>query len=141
MQKELYGDRSESVIKSSNEAAIICNILSMSFLQKGEYPSQVRHHINNFRINVTFFRKFQSCNRASQKSRVAHRGGRQIQGSYIQQFCLHFQERKEAEIGPELPRESIGNRIQLSALQRGERRRLFTSAEPNGHPPEHLCYS
>ena len=36
MQKELYGDRSESVIKSSNEAAIICNILSMSFLQKGE---------------------------------------------------------------------------------------------------------
>ena len=36
MQKELYGDRSESVIKSSNEAAIICNILSMSFLQKGK---------------------------------------------------------------------------------------------------------
>lgn len=25
------------VIKSSNEAAIICNILSMTFLQKGNY--------------------------------------------------------------------------------------------------------
>ena len=37
MQKELYGDRSESVVKSSNEAAIICNILSMSFLQKGKF--------------------------------------------------------------------------------------------------------
>ena len=36
MQKELYGDKSESVIKSSNEAAFICNILSMSFLQKGK---------------------------------------------------------------------------------------------------------
>ena len=36
MQKELYGDKSEAVIKSSQEAAIICNILSMSFLQKGK---------------------------------------------------------------------------------------------------------
>ena len=32
MQKELYGERAESVLKSSQEAAIICNILSMSFL-------------------------------------------------------------------------------------------------------------
>lgn len=38
-QKELYGDKSESVMKSSQEAAIICNILSMSFLQKGRYKS------------------------------------------------------------------------------------------------------
>jgi len=36
MQKELYGERAESVLKSSQEAAIICNILSMSFLQKGK---------------------------------------------------------------------------------------------------------
>jgi hypothetical protein len=36
MQKELYGDKSEAVMKSSQEAAIICNILSMSFLQKGK---------------------------------------------------------------------------------------------------------
>ena len=38
MQKELYGDKSEAVLKSSQEAAIICNILSMSFLQKGKLP-------------------------------------------------------------------------------------------------------
>ena len=39
MQKELYGDKSEAVMKSSQEAAIICNILSMSFLQKGKLTS------------------------------------------------------------------------------------------------------
>ena len=38
MQKELYGEHSEAVMKSSQEAAIICNILSMSFLQKGKPP-------------------------------------------------------------------------------------------------------
>jgi len=32
MQKEMYGDKSEDVMQSSQEAAIICNILSMSFL-------------------------------------------------------------------------------------------------------------
>jgi hypothetical protein len=32
MQRELYGDKSEPIMKSSQEAAIICNILSMSFL-------------------------------------------------------------------------------------------------------------
>ena len=32
MKKEYFGDKSEGVIKTSNEAAIICNILSMSFL-------------------------------------------------------------------------------------------------------------
>ena len=32
MQRELYGEKSEPVLKSSQEAAIICNILSMSFL-------------------------------------------------------------------------------------------------------------
>jgi len=37
MQKEMYGDRSESVMNSSQEAAIICNILSMSFLQKENF--------------------------------------------------------------------------------------------------------
>lgn len=36
MQKDLYGDKTEAVMKSSQEAAIICNILSMSFLQKGK---------------------------------------------------------------------------------------------------------
>jgi hypothetical protein len=39
-QKELYGDQNESVKKSSQEAAIICNILSMSFLQKGKLRNQ-----------------------------------------------------------------------------------------------------
>lgn len=32
LKKDVYGDKSESVLKSSNDAAIICNILSMSFL-------------------------------------------------------------------------------------------------------------
>ncbi len=42
MQKELYGERSDPVMKSSQEAAIICNILSMSFLQKGKLKTPDR---------------------------------------------------------------------------------------------------
>jgi hypothetical protein len=37
LKKESYGERNESTIRSSSEAAIVCNILSMSFLQKGNH--------------------------------------------------------------------------------------------------------
>jgi hypothetical protein len=37
LKKETYGERNESTIRTSSEAAIVCNILSMSFLQKGNY--------------------------------------------------------------------------------------------------------
>lgn len=39
LKKETYGERNESTIRTSSEAAIVCNILSMSFLQKGNYCS------------------------------------------------------------------------------------------------------
>lgn len=32
LKKDTYGDRNEQTIRSSSEAAIVCNILSMSFL-------------------------------------------------------------------------------------------------------------
>jgi hypothetical protein len=32
LKKETLGDRNESTIRTSSEAAIVCNILSMSFL-------------------------------------------------------------------------------------------------------------
>lgn len=35
LKKETFGDRDESTLRTSGEAAIVCNILSMSFLQKG----------------------------------------------------------------------------------------------------------
>ena len=39
LKKETMGDRNESTIRTSSEAAIVCNILSMSFLQKGNNHS------------------------------------------------------------------------------------------------------
>ena len=51
---------------------------------------------------------------------------------------MHLQEDKEAEVGPELPRKGSRDRVQLSALQRGERGRLPPGAEPHRHPLEHL---
>ena len=54
MQKELYGDRSDPVMKSSQEAAIICNILSMSFLQKGKLKTADRsQRISKLRSNCS----------------------------------------------------------------------------------------
>ena len=35
LKKENFGDRDEGTLRTSGEAAIVCNILSMSFLQKG----------------------------------------------------------------------------------------------------------
>ena len=36
LKRDAFGDRSETLMRSASEAAIICNILSMSFLQKGK---------------------------------------------------------------------------------------------------------
>ena len=64
MQKEMYGDRSESVMNSSQEAAIICNILSMSLLQKGKchhrYTKIIKPiyiFIENFNVALELLRK------------------------------------------------------------------------------------
>lgn len=35
LKRETLGERNDSTIRTSSEAAIVCNILSMSFLQKG----------------------------------------------------------------------------------------------------------
>lgn len=37
LKKDVYGEKAEQVLQSSSEAAIICNILSMSFLQKENF--------------------------------------------------------------------------------------------------------
>jgi len=37
LKKENFGDRDEGTLRTSGEAAIVCNILSMSFLQKENY--------------------------------------------------------------------------------------------------------
>lgn len=59
MQKELYGDKSEPVVRSSQEAAIICNILSMSFLQK-----------ENFNVALELLRKAESLTDDGDKYRA-----------------------------------------------------------------------
>lgn len=58
-QRELYGDKSESVMKSSQEAAIICNILSMSFLQK-----------ENFNVALELLRKAETLTDEGDKYRA-----------------------------------------------------------------------
>jgi len=35
LKKDSFGERDEGTLRTSGEAAIVCNILSMSFLQKG----------------------------------------------------------------------------------------------------------
>lgn len=37
LKKENFGDRDEGTLRTAGEAAIVCNILSMSFLQKENY--------------------------------------------------------------------------------------------------------
>ena len=59
MQRELLGDKSEAVIKSSQEAAIICNILSMSFLQK-----------ENFNVALELLRKAEALTEEGDKYRA-----------------------------------------------------------------------
>ena len=59
MKKEYFGEKSEGVIKSSNEAAIICNILSMSFLQK-----------ENFNVSLELLRKAESLTEEGDRFRA-----------------------------------------------------------------------
>ena len=37
LKRENFGERDEGTLRTSGEAAIVCNILSMSFLQKGTF--------------------------------------------------------------------------------------------------------
>ena len=61
LKKETFGERNESTIRSSSEAAIVCNILSMSFLQKGKLEFSNK------------FRKLCCRARTSEKSRDLYR--------------------------------------------------------------------
>lgn len=76
MQKELYGEGSESVLKSSQEAAIICNILSMSFLQKGKFIFCyfVTHfyfcQLENFNVALELLRKAETLTEEGDKYRA-----------------------------------------------------------------------
>ena len=70
MQKELYGDRSESVLKSSQESAIICNILSMSFLQKGKFLFSKFHFVENFNVALELLRKAETLTEDGDKYRA-----------------------------------------------------------------------
>ena len=70
MQKELYGDRAESVLKSSQEAAIICNILSMSFLQKGKLHIFINILLENFNVALELLRKAETLTEEGDKYRA-----------------------------------------------------------------------
>lgn len=70
MQKELYGDRAESVLKSSQEAAIICNILSMSFLQKGKLQNIINILLENFNVALELLRKAETLTEEGDKYRA-----------------------------------------------------------------------
>jgi len=37
LKRDTYGEKSETLMRSASEAAIICNMLSMSFLQKENF--------------------------------------------------------------------------------------------------------
>ena len=76
MQKELYGDHSEYVIKSSQESAIICNILSMSFLQKGKFSNLLYLlylpfiNLENFNVALELLRKAETLTQEGDKYRA-----------------------------------------------------------------------
>ena len=76
MQKEMYGDRSEAVLRSSQEAAILCNILSMSFLQKGKLCSNpcslisIIINIENFNVALELLRKAETLTEDGDKYRA-----------------------------------------------------------------------
>lgn len=56
------------MIKSSNEAAIICNILSMSFLQKGKH--QILNELENFNVSLELLRKAESLTEEGDRFRA-----------------------------------------------------------------------
>ena len=59
MKKDVYGEKAEAVIKSSSEAAIVCNILSMSFLQK-----------ENFNVALELLRKAETLTEEGDRYRA-----------------------------------------------------------------------
>lgn len=59
LKKTVYGEGSEEVGKSRNEAAIVCNILSMSFLQK-----------ENFVVALELLRKAESLTEEHERLRA-----------------------------------------------------------------------
>jgi tetratricopeptide (TPR) repeat protein len=69
IKRETYGEKSETVsqffyfdnwqlLRSASEAAIICNILSMSFLQKGKsFVAQLTSMTENFNVSLELLHK------------------------------------------------------------------------------------
>jgi len=57
LKKEALGDRNESTIRTSSEAAIVCNILSMSFLQKGNSIYVDELCLENYAVALELLKK------------------------------------------------------------------------------------
>ena len=57
-------------MKSSNEAAIICNILSMSFLQKGKNHVHTYINLENFNVSLELLRKAESLTEEGDRFRA-----------------------------------------------------------------------
>ena len=57
-------------MKSSNEAAIICNILSMSFLQKGKNHKHTYINLENFNVSLELLRKAESLTEEGDRFRA-----------------------------------------------------------------------
>ena len=57
-------------MKSSNEAAIICNILSMSFLQKGKNHAHTYINLENFNLSLELLRKGESLTEEGDRFRA-----------------------------------------------------------------------
>jgi tetratricopeptide (TPR) repeat protein len=90
MQKEMYGDRSESVMNSSQEAAIICNILSMSFLQKGKY-----HHDPYNQTNLYFIENFNVALELLRKAEMLTEEGGKYRAVTYNNFACIFRRTKK----------------------------------------------
>ena len=72
LKKENFGDRDEGTLRTSGEAAIVCNILSMSFLQKGRYQ-QFPSTNQEVTYNSNSFRKLLGRTRAAEEGGGVHR--------------------------------------------------------------------
>jgi tetratricopeptide (TPR) repeat protein len=58
LKREAYGERTETTLRTSSEAAIVCNILSMSFLQKGKLLKPTKpYHSENYAVALELLKK------------------------------------------------------------------------------------
>lgn len=60
LKREAFGEKAESTLRTSSEAAIVCNILSMSFLQKGNPQNHwliLPTALGQFSEHLTFSKK------------------------------------------------------------------------------------